>query len=317
MLNAFCNSKYNSNYMFLSFIRIIKFSFQDVFRNIWLSVTTITILILALLSVNILLIVTFISKTAIKAIEQKIDINLYLSADADENQINSLKDKIKQLNQTLEVYYISKTEALESFKKQNQNKPEILQALRELGKNPLTPILVIKPNNLESFDELINKLNQIKSEIIESRNFTDYKIILNKINNITNKVSEIGILISFIFVFITLLVVFNTIRVSIYTHRKEISIMRLVGASNFFIYTPFLLSVIIYALMGVILTIIIFYPFLSLLQSYLETFFINYNINIITYFNDNFLKIFGLQSLGMIIINVLASLMAIRKYVRV
>jgi len=301
----------------LSFARIIKFSFQDIGRNIWLSIVTITILILALFSVNMLLTVNLISESAIGAIKEKIDVNLYIKPDTEENEILALKAKISNLSQVKEVQYISKAEALRSFKIKHKNNPEILEALRELGKNPLTPSLVIKPRNIDQYEELIASLNKIEDEIIESRNFDDHKIMINKINNITTKISEVGVLISLIFIFITLLLVYNAIRVAIYTHRREIKIMRLVGASNWFIRTPFLFSSIIYTLVGILVTIGIFYFFLSFLQPYLETFFIGYDINLLAYFNSNFVKIFGLELLAAAFVNMLASLIAVGKYSKV
>jgi cell division protein FtsX len=90
--------------------------------------------------------------------------------------------------------------------------------------------------------------------------------------------------------------------------------MRLVGAPNSFIYMPFLVSGLFYALFGVLIIILLFYPFLSLLQPYLEAFFVGYNINIVSYFSNNFFLIFGLEFLGIAAINVLASWWATRRY---
>lgn len=303
--------------IFLSFLRGIKFSFQDIGRNIWLSIVTITILILALFSINVLLVVQVIGQASVVAIKDKVDTSLYLRPDSGEDEILALKNKIANLETVKEVNYISKAEALEIFRKDNQDNPEILQALRELGKNPLTPSLVIKPKNSEDIDAFTGQLNKIESDIIESRNFTDHKLLLQKINNITDKVSKVGLIISSIFILITILVVFNAVRVAIYTHRKEITIMRLVGASNSFVYMPFLFSGLIYSLAGIGIIIAVFYPFLSLLQPYLEAFFVDYNINILSFFNSNFIKIFGLELLGMAVINMIASFIAVRKYARV
>lgn len=298
----------------LSLARIIKFSFQDIWRNIWLSVITITILILALFSVNMLLTVNVISNSAIEAVKEKIDVILYLKEDAKEEEAVALKIRISNLSQVKEVSYISKAEALKSFKAKHKDNPEILEALRELGKNPLTPSLVVKPQNADDYQALIDGLSGIDDDIIESRNFDDHKSMLDKINSITDKISEVGVFISFIFVLITLLLVYNSIRVAIYTHRREIKIMRLVGASNWFIRAPFLFSGIIYALVGILSIIIIYYFFLSLLQPYLETFFIGYDISLINYFKDNFVFIFGFQFIVSLIVNVIASLFAVGKY---
>ena len=104
---------------------------------------------------------------------------------------------------------------------------------------------------------------------------------------------------------------------AIYTHRNEIGIMRLVGASNWFIRLPFLVSSLLYTLLAMIIVVIIFYAFLSLLHPYLQTFFMGYNFNILTYFTNNFWNIFGLEFLLATIVNVTASLLAVGKYSKV
>ena len=300
--------------MLVSFLRAVKFSFQDVFRNVWLSLVTVIILALALFSVNMLLVVKAVGETAVEAVKEKIDINLYLRNDAEEEQILALKAKISNLSEVKEVSYISKADALNNFKSNFQDNPEILQALREVGTNPLTPSLVIKPKNLDDFDNLVNKLNSFDDEIIESRNFTNYKIMLEKINNITNRVSEAGVALSLVFIFITILVIFNSVRVAIYTHRAEIKIMSLVGASSWFIQAPFLISSVIYTAIGIGFIMLIFYPFLSLLQPYLEAFFVGYNVNLVSYFYDNIFTIFGTQFICAALINIFASYIAVKKY---
>ncbi|MDP3042987.1 MAG: permease-like cell division protein FtsX [bacterium] len=301
----------------LSLGRIIKFSFQDIGRNIWLSIVTMSILILALFSVNMLLTVNVISQAAIGAVKEKIDVNIYIKPDTEESKIMALKAQISGLSQVKDVRYISKQEALESFKDKHQNDPEVMESLKEIGKNPLTPSLVIKPKDVDQYQELIVNLNSIKDDIIESRNFDDHKLMIDKINGITDRVSEAGMVISFTFIIITLLLVYNSIRVAIYTHRREIKIMRLVGASNWFIRAPYLFSGIIYTVVGVSAIVVIYYFFLNLLQPYIETFFIDYDINLAAHFRDNFINIFGLQFLVGIVVNMAASLIAVSKYSKV
>lgn len=298
----------------LSFYRIIKFSLQDLTRNIWLSIVTVIILVLALFSVNMLLVVKVIGDAAVGVIKEKIDISLYLKPESAEGDIAALKAQLENLSEVKSVKYISKDDALEIFKQNNSDNPEVLQALRELGKNPLTPTLIIQPKNSDQIENLTHELNRIQNNIIDSKNFTDYKTIIGRINAVTDKVTKAGLILSAIFIFITLLVIFNAIRVAIYTHNMEINIMRLVGAPNNFIYMPFLISGLFYALFGVIIIVLLFYPFLSLLQPYLEAFFVGYSINIVDYFNIHFWQIFGLEFLGISAINVLASWWATRRY---
>jgi cell division transport system permease protein len=300
--------------MFLSFFRVIKFSFQDILRNIWLSLVTILILFLALFSVNLLLTVKVISSTAVDSVKEKIDMSFYLNENAKEEQIAILKSKISAIEGIKEVKYVSKEEALKSFTSKHKEDSSILEALKELNNNPLSASLVVRPENVDDYKGLINNLEKIEDGIIESRNFNDHKVMIEKIDGITKKISDAGVAVSSIFIFITLLVIYNTVKIAIYTHKEEISIMRLVGASNFFIKSPFLLSSIIYTLIGALFSIFCFYLFLTLLQPYLETFFTGYSFDILLYFESNFIKIFGLEILISAIINVFASLFAVDKY---
>lgn len=301
----------------LSFLRVIKFSLQDVARNIWLSIITVIIITLALFSVNLLLTVKILTSSSVNAIKEKVDVSLYLKSEAPEDSILALKSQIANLNSVKRVEYVSKQAAIESFRAKHKNNQEILQALLELGKNPLSPSLIIKPKDINNYDELIISLNKIDNDIIESRNFDDHKAILTKINNIAQKANQAGLFISSLFVLITVLVVYNAVRVAIFTHKREIGIMKLVGASTWFIRAPYLISGLIYALLGVIMIIIIIYPFLNLIQPYLATFFSGFEVNLLAYYNANFLLIFGLEFLAASLINVMASLVAVGKYSKV
>ncbi|HPL22645.1 MAG TPA: permease-like cell division protein FtsX [bacterium] len=303
--------------MFLTLSRIVKFGFQDVWRNFWLSLATIMILILTLFSVNLLLSLRIIGQAAVDNLKNRVDISIYLKEGVSEDKALGLKARLANLDNVQEVSYVSQADALEAFRRQHQDNPEILQALQELDKNPLTSSLTIKPRDPDQYNQLIEQLSQIQDPLIGSRNFQDNQALLAKINNITNKINDIAIVISSIFVLIMLLVIFNSVKLAIHSHRQEIAIMKLVGASNFFIKAPFLFSSIIYTVAGVILTAAIFYLFLNVLQPYLDTFFFGYNIDLLQYFNHYWWQIAGLQLLGIGTVNLLASYIAVGKYSRI
>lgn len=302
----------------LSTIRILKFAIQDFFRNFWLSLVTVTILILSLFSVNFMIVVGVISGTAITSVENKIDLSLYLQPDASETDIASLKNELENDTDVASVDYVSKAQALENFQMKHKDDQSIQEALREVGGNPLDASLIVKAKTLSGYNNIIDKLDTFsKYELIESKNFDDHKTILATMNNLTDKTRKVGFMISFIFVAITILVVFNAVRIAIYTHQKEIKIMKLVGASNWFVRAPFLVEGILYAFIGVLAIIIILYPFLQLLQPYLSTFFNANELNLIQYFNHNFIVIFGWEFIIASIINTVASLIAVGKYLKV
>jgi cell division transport system permease protein len=298
-------------------LRILKFSAQDIARNVWLSVATITILVLTLFSINIMATVRVISDNAIEVIKGKVDFSVYLKSEAGEGEILALKTKIEGLNNVKSVDYVSKQQALQKFRDKNQNNQQVIEALRELGKNPLSPSLNILPNDTTQAAQLVESLKRLDSDIIESRDFSDNAAIVKKVDYITGKINEAGLFVIIVFSLTSLLVIYNTVKVTIYTHRREIEIMRLVGASRSFIVAPFLVSALIYTLIAILLITSIFFPFLTLLQPYLEVFFTGYNINIVSYFINNFWFIFGVEFLAAAFAAASASLLAVRKYSKV
>lgn len=301
----------------LSIIRVLKFSFQDFFRNFWLTLVTLTILVLSLFSINFLIAVGVISETAINSVEDKIDLSLYLVPEASEADISVLKNELERRPGVERVTYISRQEALLAFRERHEGNAAIQEALREVGKNPLSPSLVVEAGALSDYETLIASLETLaKNDIIESRDFDDHKTLLTTMDTITERIRQTGFIVSLIFVLITIMVVFNAVRIAIYTHKKEIRIMKLVGASNWFIKAPFLAEGVLYSFVGVALAAALFYPFLQLLQPYLGTFFSADQFNLISYFNQNFLLIFGSQFAAAAAINLIASWFAVGKYAR-
>ncbi|PIT93895.1 hypothetical protein COU00_01925 [Candidatus Falkowbacteria bacterium CG10_big_fil_rev_8_21_14_0_10_43_11] len=302
----------------LSIARVLKFALQDFVRNFWVSLVTVIILILSLFSINFLVVVNYISETAIKTVEEKIDLSLYLNTDAAEEDISALKRELETVDGVAEVAYVSKAQALESFQAKNRDNKSLQEALREIGKNPLNPSLAVRAKELGDYEKIIGALDKLsKNSLIESKNFDDHKNLLNSLETVTSRSREIMILASLVFIIITILVVFNAVRIAIYTHKKEIGVMKLVGASNSFVRAPFLVESVLYALIGVAGVIAVFYPFIHVLQPYLGSFFNTADLNLIGYFNGNFLYIFGVEFLGASLINIIASSIAVGKYVKV
>ncbi|NTU99071.1 FtsX-like permease family protein [Candidatus Falkowbacteria bacterium] len=249
--------------------------------------------------------------------KEMIDITLDIKSSAGESEILALKGQVANLDRVKSAEYISKADAIEAFRKEHENDPDILQALRELNVNPLGASIVIKPKDIDQYDNLITDLNKIENPIIDGRNFDNPKAMLDKINAVAKKIEQVGVFVSLIFVLITILVVYNSIRVTIYTHQKEIKVMRLVGASNWFIRAPFLISSIIYTFIGMTATLLLFFPLLNLFQPYLQYFFNGYHLDLVSYFRLNFVNVFGLEFAVACFVNLLASFVAVRKYSRV
>jgi len=304
--------------MFVATLRVLKFAFQDFWRNIWLSLVTVSILVLALLSVNVLVFMNAITTEVIVSVQEKIDVGVSFKQTVSQAEIQNLMTKLDEMPEVKEVAFISKEQALEDFKEKHKDNPKIQETLQEIGENPLLDSVVIKANSTEDYDSVLAFLeNPEYADLIQDKNFTDHRLIINRINSITEKIERFGIAMSIIFGVIAILIVYNAIRVIIYTHKEEIGVMRLVGATNWFIRIPFLIESLIYAILSVGLTIAILYPLLSLVQPYFNNLLADYGFDLVAYFNSHFLLIFGIELAGVIVLTAISSGFAISKYLKV
>lgn len=304
---------------FLSISRIIKFSLQNFLRNIWLALVTITIIVLTLFSVTSLILVNSITEQAIALIKDKVDVSVYFKPTASQEQIFSVQNDLKKLGYISEVKYVSKADALNKLHEQYSNSPLILEALKELQSNPLGDTLIISTYQTADYQKVVDILNATPeyAALISNKSFDDNQYIIEKLENLAQQVRRGGWGITIFFALVAILVIVNTIRVAIYTHRDEIAIMKLVGASNAFVRGPFLGEAILYAFVGTLITTILTYLVANFSNPYIAGLLGHNNFSLLSYLNSHFLIIFGLELLGMIFFSVLATAVALSRYLKV
>lgn len=306
--------------MFITLYRILKFAVQNFFRNIWLSTVTVSILTLSLLSVNFFLLASAFTDTAVHAVEQRVNITVYMKPAAKDAEITALQTSLQQLKEVDSVEYVSKDTALAQLKaKYEQEKNPIIQeSLNELDGNPLVGSLVIKAKSIEGYPAIQQALEQEQAaSIIEKKDYQDRTTLIKKIGELKNNIGEFGYGINIFFALIAGLIVYNTIRITIYTRAREIGIMKLVGATNWFIRSPMVIESMLYSILAVGLTVAISYPLLGALQPYVDKFFDGQAFDVLGYFSSNFTTIFGYELLATLALNIISSALAIGRYLKV
>ena len=305
--------------MFFAYLgRTFKLGFQNFFRNFWLSLVTVLVLLLTLFSITLLATLNIVGNEAIKLVKEKVDMELYFEVGIEEEQVLAAKNYIERNDKVKEVIYVSAEQALENFKEAYKDNAAITQSLEELEENPLPASLVIKAADLEYYQDIISYIDTSEyANLIEAKDYQDNQLVINRINSATDRIYQIGFAVSGVFAVISLLVVFNTFRIAIYAHREELSIMKLVGATNSFVRAPFLFESFIYAIVTTVVTMAIFYPAMIGLSPYINEFFTGYDFDLIVVFQQYFWSILGLQFLCALIISALSSIIAIGRYLRV
>jgi len=297
--------------------RVIKFAFQDMGRNFGLSCMTIFILVLMLLSVNVLWSVDVVTKQAIQLVKNQINVSIYFVADASDKNVKEIKNYLGSFNEVISVNLLTKDQVLQSFKDRHKSNSEVLAALDELGSNPFGPTLVVGTREPGDYQKIFKALDVPEyANLIESKSFEGHEDAISRIQNITSRIEKLGFGLSLLFAAIAFLIIFNTVRVAIQTHKIEISIKRLVGASNWFIRGPYLIESIFFT--GVALLFTISFTFLALrwLDPFIAVVFPN-GFSLTNYYNSHILYLFGIQALAVLILTVLSSAMAMRRQLRI
>lgn len=239
----------------ISFLRTIRFAVQSFWRNLWLSLVTIFILTLTMLSLSLVAGVNAITNQALSILQDKVNIDLFFTPGIEEQAILGYQTELEAYSEVDEVVYVSQAEALKAFLLEHAGDPTIQSSIESLNSNPFPASLIIKAHDLDQYDSLITKIEQSEmNQHVQSKDFADNRDIINSINSLIKKISQIGITVSGIFILISIIMIFNTIRIAIYAHKDELNIMKLVGATNWFIRGPFLMESILYGIIAALIT---------------------------------------------------------------
>ncbi|MBP6943244.1 MAG: ABC transporter permease [Candidatus Buchananbacteria bacterium] len=302
--------------LLLSLHRSFVFALQSFWRNIWLSLVTIFIIFLTFMSVNFLVVINAISASAVAAVKDRIDVSIYFKDGVTEAAITDVRSDLVTLPEVKAIVYRSSDQNLEEFKSRHEGDEKIEETLRELEGNPLGATLIVKARDLNDYPAILKSLDKPEyDDLIEEKSYDDHQVVIDRINAITQNVRSGGIIISLVFVLIAALIVFNTVRIAIFTHQNEITIMKLVGASNWFVRAPFVFESLLYGLVACVIALVIIYPALALIEPELSRFF-STDFDIVGYFNRNLFLIFGGQLLGIIVLNLVSSSIALHKYLK-
>lgn len=306
--------------MITSIKRIVRSGFVGFWRNAFVSLSAIFVITITLTVVGSMILLGQLLDVTLSQIQEKVDINVYMVTDASEDQIFELKASLEALPDVEEVVYTSREASLEQFRERHSDDELTIQALEELGENPLGAALSIRAKETSQYESIAEFLEEERSTespdapLIDRVNFNQNKAAIDKLTAVSESMKRASAITMSILILSSILIAFNTIRLTIYTSREEIGVMRLVGASNMFIRGPFILQGVMYGLIAGILTLLILYPAVLWIGPKTEAFFL---FNIFDYFVSHFGYLFLVLVGSGIILGMVSSALAITRYLRV
>jgi len=300
--------------------RITKTGLQNVLRNATLAVAAVAVMTITLTTILFLFIFNTTFNNTVHQITSKIDISIYLSDNITDAQRISLINQLKGLSEVQSVQYISKQEALILYVKENQGNTALENAIQQTA-NPLPATIIVKPNDPSKLDQVKAVINKPANLALQS-DPTSYsgglESAINKIARTAVVFREIGITGVIVFAVVSILIIFNTIRMAIFNRRDELTVMRLVGASTWYIRGPYVVESTAYGIISALLSILIVNTiFFTIANSFQANSLGLLNISYTTQYFHRYFWLILLSQLGLgILIGAVSSTLATRRYLK-
>lgn len=304
--------------MFIFFQRVCVFACKNFLRNIGFSLITVLILVMTLVAFDVVLLVRGLTETAIKLVEGRVDVSLIFKPKAEESRVQEMRDLLSKMPSVAQVIYKTPEQVLAEFKERNKDDKDIMSALTEMNNNPLGGTLIVRAQNASDYTAILKTIDIPEyNAVIEKKTFDDNGPIIQRISAITGRTEQVSLAVGTILTIMAFLIIFNVIRLSIVSRGEEIGIMKLVGATNWFVRSPFLLEVTIYSVLAWLVNLGVIYGALRVTEPYFLRFFEGVDFSLIGYFNDNFLLFFGLELIGLVFLGILSAGLAMRRYLKI
>ena len=305
--------------MFTTLRRISKSGYQGFWRNFTVSLSAIIIIAISLLAFISIYLVSQMLNASIAQLEEKVDVNVYFTTTASTTQILEVRAQLEALEEVRTIEYITREQALENFTKRNEGNEIVLKSLEVLDNNPLGASFNVRAQEISQYATIADTLDRIQVQdqyegLIDRVNYNQNREAIEKINTLIDWSRTIGLIIAGVLATLAIIIVYNTIRLTIYTVREELAVMRLVGASKFFARGPFIVEGILYGIVGTIFSLVILIPLLYYIAPTLQEIFI---LNVYQAFVDNaVVLVLTMFAIG-IVLGLISSALAIRRYLRI
>ncbi|MBI2589327.1 ABC transporter permease [Candidatus Saccharibacteria bacterium] len=309
-----------SDHKFITLERVFKNGFINFGRNIWLAVAAMAMMAITLTILLFAVVANATFSHTISEITRHIDVSVYLKDSVNDKQRQDLIDQIQRIDSVAAVSYVSKEQALKTYRAQNINNPELLSAISET-ENPLPASLKIEPKDPNHLGEIKNFLDKPEIAKLQSDPTSysgDRKAAIDKIANATHFFRQAGIAGIAVFIIISMLIIFNTIRMAIFNRRDELIIMRLLGAKPWYIKGPFIVETMLYGIVAAVVSLAVCAALFKIASSTLQAsslglLDISYSNQ---YFSKNLWLILVAQIGAGIIIGAASSAIATRRYLK-
>lgn len=302
--------------MLTNFKRIIHLGWADFTRNVGLSIATVFIMVIILSLASSLFLLQKSAQYLVSTLREGVDVSVYLNPGSDEADIMAFKKEIEKMPEVKNVEYVSQKGALEQFTQKHKDDPVVMESLKELDANPLYASLNVQAWQASQYVGIVSFLEKSPAKnLINQVDYRQKKPVIDKIFSVTSSINRGVIIFTILLGLIAVLVIFNAVHLSIRSAKDEIEIMRLVGASDWFIRGPFMIQGAVAGILATLITTVVFAAGVLFLGPKIRMFAPGFDMS--QYFFGNLFFILLLQLIVGVGIGVASSLIAIRRYLKI
>jgi len=287
----------------------LKDAMNSLKRNITVSTASIATVAATLFILGIFMLTILNVNQGIVNVESKVEVKIFLKDDITTAQKTELEKNVKAVAGVTSVTFESKEQALANFKDQlgNQNQ-SLVEGLEK--NNPMPSSYIVKVNDPTTITSVVEAVKG-KAYILSIK---DGREIVDKIMSITNTIKWVGSAIFVILIGVSLFLIGNTIKIIVYSRRREIGIMKYIGATDWFIRWPFIIEGVVLGLIGALIADgILFYAY-KVVFAKVTTGLLMMQLVPVSYV---YTYILGLFMLAGILIGAIGSSISIRKFLAV
>ena len=232
--------------------RSIRDAFKSVIRNFSLSLASISCITITLIIVAIAIMASFNVQNFTKEIERDLTIVVFMDNDATEEDVNAMKEKLDSKKNIAKYTFESKNDVRKDMMKENDVFESVMKDWKN-DENPLRDTFKIKVNNVDNMGKTADELK--KMDKVDTVQYGEGMV--EKLVNAFSSIEKVAYGVVIALIIVTIFLIINTIKLTIFSRKREIGIMRLVGASNFAIKVPFIIEGMILGFFGAIIPVIL------------------------------------------------------------
>ena len=209
--------------MWLQLKRTFKSAINNVMHNVWLAISVISVIAIALFIINIQIASIVANNLLLTDLENRVNVSVYFKEDVSREKVQEAERQIKEFPEVEKVSLIAREETMEKFNKNHSNNKTLKEVVEVLGENPFGDILSIKAHNTDDYGKITERIKSAPfKDLIDNVNYEEHQDIIQGLGREIKNSQKFTIVLGIILSIIALIIIFNTITITIYTYRRAI-----------------------------------------------------------------------------------------------